>query len=386
MTTFTIYGKNQGEFQANINQICSNYNSICYGYVRQSTTKQKSIDEQIHEITKKAFADNFQYVIIFKVKCSAWDPIKINNNIEFKNMLKLIKKLSEYKYEQYVYIYDVSRFMRNVLMAAKFINEIFDPYNCKIVSLIDNKVWDKDNTNRNDFMQELVNAESSSTLLSKKIKNNVKLRKEAGHHIGGIKYGYESYRRKGIRKLRQNNYEQKILGYIKLKKSQCKEKYYSKKYLGTIAKALNYKRIYKRNAMWTPSMIRTIMTGNLSNVKAYEFKDDDNLDNWLQCESCRKWRKVNEKYYKKYYSKKFNCEYIPCLNCNIPEEKYSSESEENDMETNTDSDEHLSDNSDMETNTNSAKYLSDNSEMETDISIDEEVDNICNKANNILTL
>ena len=36
-----------------------------------------------------------------------------------------------------IYIYDVSRFMRNVLIATKFINDVFDPYDCTIyLSLI----------------------------------------------------------------------------------------------------------------------------------------------------------------------------------------------------------------------------------------------------------
>ena len=57
-------------------------------------------------------------------------------------------------------------FMRNVLIATKFINEVFDPYDCTIYSIIDNKVWDKNNRNRIEFLQELVEAEKFSILLS----------------------------------------------------------------------------------------------------------------------------------------------------------------------------------------------------------------------------
>ena len=332
MVLYTIYGKNTGIIQDSLSNIMNNLftHRYCIGYVRQSTPKQKSIDEQIHEITKKAYSDNFKFVIIFQVTGSSWNPTKISKLTDFKDMLKLIENISKYVQKQRVYIYDVSRFMRNVLMASKFINEVFDPYNCEIYSIIDNKIWDKNNSNRIDFLRELVNAEASSTLLSNKIKNNISLRRTNGHYIGGVKFGYERYRRKGIRKIRKNAHEQKILGYLKLKKME--KKHYGKKYLSSICKKLNHKRLYKRNMEWNEDMVKRIFNSNLKNVKIYDFEDKDELDNWIQCNSCKKWRKVNKKYYDKFENNTFVCEDISCFNCNIPEEEYSDEGENSDMD------------------------------------------------------
>ena len=56
-----------------------------------------------------------------------------------------------------------------MLIASKFINDIFDPNNCMIHSVIDKK-WTKDSIDRIDFLRELVESEKYSVLLSKKIK------------------------------------------------------------------------------------------------------------------------------------------------------------------------------------------------------------------------
>ena len=93
---------------------------------------------------------------------------------------------------------------------------IFDPNNCTIHSIIDNKTWNKDSKNRIDFLNELVSAEANSVLLSSKMKNNVKHRKRLGHMVGGVKFGYEFYRNSNnIMKKRKNEKEQNILGFIK---------------------------------------------------------------------------------------------------------------------------------------------------------------------------
>ena len=56
-------------------------------------------------------------------------------------VVKFVKYFKEFEIK--IYIYDVSRFMRNIQIATKFINDVFDPYDCTIYSIIDNKVWDK---------------------------------------------------------------------------------------------------------------------------------------------------------------------------------------------------------------------------------------------------
>ena len=214
---YTVYDTLNNIFKFNFYDILDKNKNICFGYVRQSTRLQKSLQEQISEIKKQAFKDNYKYVVIFSCKGSGWKINNINQLKDFKLMCKLLPKLKEYNFSNIrVYIYDVSRFMRNVLIATKFISEVFEPNNCDIHSIIDKRVWNKDNNNKLDFLRELIESEAYSVLLSNKMKINSKNRKQMGNHIGGITFGYERYKNNSnLMKLRKNNSEQKILGYIK---------------------------------------------------------------------------------------------------------------------------------------------------------------------------
>ena len=137
--------------------------------------------------------------------------------VSFGDGVLKVQDLAKYNFSNIrVYIYDVSRFMRDVLIATKFISEVFEPNNCDIHSIIDKRVWNKDNNNKLDFLRELIESEAYSVLLSNKMKINSKNRKQMGNHIGGITFGYERYKNNSnLMKLRKNNSEQKILGYIK---------------------------------------------------------------------------------------------------------------------------------------------------------------------------
>ena len=350
------------DFINNIHQTIDEHNFVqnyhyknrkyCIGYARQSTKYQKSLEEQISEIKIKAKKDNFDSIIIFKNYGSGWNINNINKLPEFKKMVKLIKNLrfkiilnqiypSITSIEEFtIYVYDVSRFMRNVLIATKFINDIFNPYNCKIISIIDNKIWDKNKQNRINFLRELVEAESNSVLLSEKMKKNVSYRKKQGHHVGGIPYGFERYRDHNlIFKLRKNKSEQNILGYIK---KNCKKDKYNKwrrvnlKYYMLnlpaleLSNILNNNGITNRNKKWNSRMInRIIRSDKLDNVEECELSNT-NCENWLQCDKCNKWRRVNLKYYDMFKdSMNFYCDNLICLNCNIPEEKYDDDYEIN---------------------------------------------------------
>ena len=299
--------------------VCAD-DSYCIGYARQSTKNQKSLDEQIDEIKKRAFNDNYKNVIIFKCKGSGWNPNSIAKLKDFQKMLKLIPKLKSNMREIKVYIYDVSRFMRNVLVASVFINDIFEPNDCSIVSIIDNRIFDKNNNNRLDFLRELVEAEAQSLKLSNKMKVNVLNRKKKEKNIGGDKFGYERYKdNSNILKIRKNIKEQKILGYMKLQKKKyinIKKTKLSK----SISYDLNKSNLLNRNKKWTLSMVHRLLKSNLSSVKEY---DISTYDNWIQCDDCKKWRKLNDKYFDRYSKESsFLCTNIPCFNCNIPEEKY----------------------------------------------------------------
>lgn len=305
--------------------------NFCFGYARQSTNTQKSLEEQIWEIKLKAKENKFDTIVIFQNKGSGWNVNNLNKLEEFKKMVKLIPQLRKFTSSEFIiYIYDVSRFMRNVMVATKFFNDIFDPNDCKIYSIIDNKIWDKDNKNRNEFLKNLLEAENSSILLSLKMKNNIKYRKKRGHHVGGIPYGYERYKNHNlIHKIRKNKNEQKILGYLKrAKKNNIKYNF--------IVHYLNSNNLLKRKKKWNVKMINRIINNtDFSKVNEYNFENDikESFDNWIQCDICNKWRKMDMEYYLRNKTKEFfNCSDIPCLNCNIPEEFYEADTEDDIMD------------------------------------------------------
>lgn len=317
----------------------SHIGKICICYLRHSTTAQKSLEEQKTFIVNHVKNTNYDYMIIFSCEGSGWRVNNLNNLKDFKRMSKFIPKLRGTLYPNIpleIFIYDVSRFMRNVLVASKFINDIFDPNNCTIHSIIDNKIWNKDSKNRIDFLNELVSAESHSVLLSTKMKNNVKHRKKLGHDVGGVKFGYEFYRNKNnIMKKRKNQNEQNILGFIKKrynnKSIYFKTSTFSKKrenLYKPICELLNSQHLLKRNKKWNSYMVHRIINSNeLSDVKECEL-NITLKDNWIQCDYCDKWRKVTLEYSKKFNNNDFfECSDIPCMNCNIPEENYNGDDE-----------------------------------------------------------
>lgn len=305
-----------------IYEIIKNKNNLCIGYARKSTKTQKSLSGQIDEIKIRARADGFKYIIIFHYEGSGWNVSNIDKLEGFNEMIKFIKYLSDFKMN--IYIYDVSRFMRNVLVATKFINDVFDKYDCIIHSIIDNKVWDKNNRNRLEFLQELVEAEKFSLLLSDKIKKNIIKRKKDGHHIGNPKFGYEKYKINKISKLRRNKHEQSILGYIKkqignntYKNFKVRRLHYSK-----ICERLNSNNFLKRGEYWDVNKLKYVVQNNLNYVIECDLKiNDEETDYWLQCDICNKWRKLPFNEYNLYKDNmNFNCQETSFLNCNIPEE------------------------------------------------------------------
>jgi DNA invertase Pin-like site-specific DNA recombinase len=329
MTTYQLHGLNNSDIQGNVNkkmirdlfEIC---NEICFGYARQSTINQKSISEQITEIKEKAYRDGYDYAVIFTYKGSGWNIHNINKMKQFNEMIKLIKYLNDF--DIHIYIYDISRFMRNVLIATKFINDVFDPYNCTIHSIIDNKVWDKNNRNRIEFLQGLVEAEKFAVQLSDKIKKNIKYRKTQGHHIGKAKFGYERFKVNNIYKIRENNVEQNILGYIK-KEIGCKrfKSYKHNRYhYNKICDKLNYNNLLKRGKEWNIKMLEYVVFNNMDRVVPSELNIKNETDYWIQCDECDKWRKLP---YNSFFELKdkmiFNCNDTRLLNCNIPEESYT---------------------------------------------------------------
>lgn len=294
-----------------VNQFRRN-NTYCIGYARVSTPEQKSLNAQISELKRYAETLGYKSMIVFRVEGSAWSVNSIYKMKSFNEMIHLL----ECSCIDTVFINDISRFMRNTLIASKFLNEVFVPNNCRIYSIIDNVIWDHNRLNQTKFMDVILQSEKSSTLLSEKMKKSANYRARLGNHVGGIKYGYKRIDHGGIKKLVKCDKESKVLGYIKNLRGASYYPDYK-----NICKKLNDMGIQKRNREFTPGMVRDICK-----TKEYEESEENDstglgsYDNWIQCDRCNKWRKITENIYNRFKDNTFYCENIECMNCNIPQE------------------------------------------------------------------
>lgn len=284
-------------------------NKFCIAYSRQSTISQQSLSEQFDEIKQNAISKNYIFIIKFSSIGSGWNVSNLKKLIGFNVMIDFIPKVrkrltNNYNFDNiYIYIYDVSRLMRNILVATKYINDIFDPNNCVIYSVLDNKEYSKNSQNRITFLRELIESESFSFVLSNKIKRNIINRKRRGEHVGGTKYGYETHKSNNRLILRKNKKEQKILGYIKRNKNMGTR--YDK-----ICRLLNVNNMFKRGKMWNKNMIKYVINTSLNNVEEYDLNLSE-VDNWIYCDGCRNWAKVSENDFNNFKNKpKFYCKDI----------------------------------------------------------------------------
>ena len=87
------------------------YNSTttCIIYSRQSTPTQKSLDDQTAECLFKAKELGFKYAVIIKDKGSGYRERKTN----LPGMELIVKITKKYKFTE-LFVYDSSRFSRNV--------------------------------------------------------------------------------------------------------------------------------------------------------------------------------------------------------------------------------------------------------------------------------
>ena len=70
-------------------------------------------------------------------------------------------------------------------------------------------------------------------------------------------------------------------------------------------------------------MVNYVIKNNLNDVKLCDL-DIDEKDNWINCNLCKKWRKLPiDTYFEFKDNNIFICNQVQGLNCNIPEEKYT---------------------------------------------------------------
>ena len=202
VTDFLEYIKNQVLNAINApveynQQIGELFTKDCIIYIRVSTMDQSVGAQQYScvEFCNKFFL-NIREIAIEKV--SAYKGKKQNALNDIINKYENINLI----------VFSVDRFSRKNENATEFI----DKMNLKKINLI----AVKDNINLNtafgkfEFRRLLNMSQYEAELISERVKNSVKYRKENGIHIGRIPYGYN----KIDKKLVKNSLEQEVIKFI----------------------------------------------------------------------------------------------------------------------------------------------------------------------------
>lgn len=306
-------------------------------YVRQSTTDQCSLDEQVAKCKQVSFNNHsLKYLVVFRYMGSGWNTSKIKNNSSLNRMLRLVTcKISEK-----VFIYDVSRFMRRSTSATEILSTIFNPNNSSLISCTESRIWDNDEENQIEFNRSLITAQEQSCKLSKRVKDKFQSLKTNGHSLGSPRFGLMAYKDiNGIRKFKLNPVELKFLGYIKYYRGQGFN-------YANVSTILNNEGFMKRNKPWTKAGVISAIFRNRdvynnpaftgeAIIQPYQHmvvdmgealeeivQDEENVrENWINCERCGKWRHLEEEGFNDFKDlPNFQCSDVFGLRCAIPQE------------------------------------------------------------------
>ena len=177
----------------NINSTITNINSTMmnknvYIYTRVSTKKSTgvSLEVQLNTIINFCKQNNCQ---IIDIKTD--DGISAKNMNNLKELNKLIDNLNKIQddTEKYIFIYDISRFSRNLLQALTLLNN-FLKKKIYVHFCLENITYDDNYNNKYMVRSGLNQAQFLSESISEKVKNSIKFKKNNNKHIGGIPFGY----------------------------------------------------------------------------------------------------------------------------------------------------------------------------------------------------
>lgn len=113
---------------------------------------------------------------------------------------------------QTIYVYDVSRFSRNIMEALNILDELLKK-KATVFSVSENLDYTTIQA-RNQFRLQLCMANQHSDITSEKVKASLRLRKIRGDYIGSCRYGYKTETKEGIRVLVPNPEERKVIDLI----------------------------------------------------------------------------------------------------------------------------------------------------------------------------
>ena len=223
-------------------------------YARQSTEQQCTLDEQIVDCIEYAIKNGNNKALLFKDKGSAW---KKNSEEKLYGMQHLMKCVA-YNYIDTILVYDISRLSRNITMGIKLMNGIKD-YDLKVHSLMNETIYNSSPQSCDSFLEKILEAQKSSTILSERLKNKFRHMRSKGHQFGRPRYGLQAVKIGGIRKFITNTEESKVIKQIKTKFTK-RSHWNRSRNLKDIAIWLNENGYTKRGYPWN-----TIKVWNITN-------------------------------------------------------------------------------------------------------------------------
>lgn len=239
-----------------------------YIYCRVSSDKQAnyvagSTSLEVQQDTVYDYCDNNGITVehcYFDI-CSARNMDKLYYQ---KELLKLCKPGDT------IYVYDISRFSRNTLQALKLLEEL-DKQNIKIFSVKEGCTFNSP-FQRNMFRMLLCKAENESDIISSRVKDSIKYRRQRGDYIGNPGFGYKCEKNKaGIRKKVVNKEEMMVIELINKLSDTMKPKQISIK--------LNSMNLKKRNLKWTPFRVKYLLKKHNSLLGMSSLKKSLDLSN-----------------------------------------------------------------------------------------------------------
>jgi DNA invertase Pin-like site-specific DNA recombinase len=306
----------------NPNKKSKNYGKVAICYIRKSSDKQASIPFQASFCMKKARENGYSKAMIYYTTSSAWDIKQIERNSVFKRMLTLIK---ENNIEE-IYIYDISRFMRNMIEASNILKKYFG--NVSILSVSDGREWipgksSEATLKRQHFLEGILDSQKFSDTLSMKIRQTRETYKNMGIDLSRAKYGFKSVGKGIERKMLIEEKEMYIVHLIRAFKNLNMDEY-------TIVYILNSNDIgFRGDKEWKVKNISDILSNpKILSIPLVEISQDIindmmkkvyEIDWWILCDECKKWRKVDHPTYDKYKSIKFECNMLTFFYCNVPQ-------------------------------------------------------------------
>ena len=173
-------------------------NDLAYIYARTSTKQQEgmvSIDVQCVELLKLCYEHGFRIEGIY---IDDGKSAKTNKKL---NSLSLLKKNTITG--SHVFIYDVSRLSRNSREGI----DMLDALSKKEVSIYfkTEGISYDGSYNKNIIRKALSDSQYLSESITEKVNNAIKIKRQLGHHVGGIPYGYT--RRNNVLVIDKNEFD-----------------------------------------------------------------------------------------------------------------------------------------------------------------------------------